>query len=315
MTVSIIICTRNRAESLRQTLESVGHAAVPNGWNVELLVIDNGSTDRTRDVVERALIPLMSIRCVSEPKAGLSHARNRGIREALGEVLLWLDDDIRVPAKWLELMCRPILDNTADAGAGGVTFPESVRIHLAQLPDARLAGWFASTHSLDRSVPGRMVGANMVFHRRVLSKVPGFETELGAGPNALGFGEETLFSWQLTEAGFRIAPLFDVEVEHHFDLSRMTKDGLLASARRLGHSDAYLDYHWRHQEPNGVRAKLALYVLWRAWIGMRDRLFGCGPYLISFAAISAEHKIAFYRETLKQGLRPRRYKKRGLESL
>ncbi len=55
-----------------------------------------------------------------------------------------------------------------------------------------------------------MVGANMVFHRRVLSKVPGFDTDLGAGPGSLGFGEETLFSRQLTEAGFRIIGLFEM---------------------------------------------------------------------------------------------------------
>jgi hypothetical protein len=83
----------------------------------------------------------------------------------------------------------------------------------------------------------------MAFHRRVLSSVSGFDPRLG--PGALGFGEETLFSSQLLDAGFRLGTRLDVRVEHHFDLSRLTRHHMLLIAERMGRSEAYLSYHWR----------------------------------------------------------------------
>jgi glycosyltransferase involved in cell wall biosynthesis len=312
MTVSIILCTRNRADSLVLTLESISRIKVPEGWSVELLIIDNGSTDHTREVVDQSLLTILSCHYVYEPNIGLSHARNRGIKEAVGEILLWVDDDIRVSSDWVDKMCRPILDNVADAGAGGVVFPDNITEVLNLLPDPSLAGWCASTHEIDRSLPDRMVGANMVFHRRVLERVPSFDIELGAGPNARGFAEEVLFSKQLKEAGYRIAGLFDVPVEHHFDLSRLTKTGLLDSARKMGRSAAYLEYHWTHHSPRRVRLKLVCFSLWRVWIRIRDWLFGNRPYLISGSVLRTERKIAYYRELIDQIGRPRRYVTRGL---
>jgi glycosyltransferase involved in cell wall biosynthesis len=312
MTVSIILCTRNRADSLALALESLSRTNVPEGWTVELLVIDNGSTDHTRQVVDHALLPILSLRYLFEPNAGLSHARNRGIKDARGEILLWVDDDIHVSPNWLEKMCQPILKNEADAGAGGVIFPDGISKALARLPDPNLTSWYASTHAINRILPERMVGANMVFHRRVLEKVPGFDIELGPGAAARGFGEETLFSRQLKAAGYRITGLFDVRVEHHFDLSRLTKGGLLDAARKMGRTDAYLEYHWSHDGPRRARLKLMLSTLWRVWIRIIDRLIGYGPYLISASVVQAERKIAYYREYIDQRGGPRRYALRGL---
>jgi glucosyl-dolichyl phosphate glucuronosyltransferase len=68
--VSIIICTRNRAESLLQTLESIGQCEIPADMPAELLVVDNGSVDHTREVVEQTALPNMRVRYVLEPKKG-----------------------------------------------------------------------------------------------------------------------------------------------------------------------------------------------------------------------------------------------------
>ena len=80
---------------------------------------------------------------------------------------------------------------------------------------------------------------------------------LGAG--ALGFYEESVFGWRLIEAGFRLAAALEVSVEHHFDLSRLTRRTLLGMAERMGRSAAYVSYHWEQSEAVSGSAKV-----WRA---------------------------------------------------
>ena len=98
-TITLLICTRNRAESLRQTLASIARCDVPADAPVELLVVDNGSSDETRRVVETAELPRMEVRYVFESKPGLSNSRNAGLAAARGEILLCTDDDVRSAGK------------------------------------------------------------------------------------------------------------------------------------------------------------------------------------------------------------------------
>ncbi len=168
MIASIIICTRNRAESLRSTLESIGKISVPQGWVVELLVVDNGSADHTSAVVSAAQRNNIILRYINEPKAGQCHARNTGLDATSGEIILFTDDDVRVPSNWMVAMCEPILNGAADAVTGGVVFPAEHAASLSRSPFSSRRGWFASTAELDSNRPARMVGANMAFHRRVL---------------------------------------------------------------------------------------------------------------------------------------------------
>jgi hypothetical protein len=67
----------------------------------------------------------------------------------------------------------------------------------------------------------------------------------------LGFGEETLFAYQLREAGYRLVTRFETRVEHHLDPKRLTRAHLLEAAGRMGRSKAYVLYHWHHQEIPG----------------------------------------------------------------
>src|SRR5688500_3500637 len=95
MQVTVIICTRNRADQLRRTLESAAAVDTPEHVSWELLVVDNGSTDHTPEVVE-SFSGRLPIRRVSEPEAGLSNARNRGVAEAKGDYICWTDDDVLI---------------------------------------------------------------------------------------------------------------------------------------------------------------------------------------------------------------------------
>ena len=99
--VSIIICTRDHAESLRATLEALGRVFVPERWTVEVLVVDNGSTDPTPAVVREARLSTMTVRYVLESRPGQSRARNAGLAVARGDIILFTDDDVRPARDWL----------------------------------------------------------------------------------------------------------------------------------------------------------------------------------------------------------------------
>jgi glycosyltransferase involved in cell wall biosynthesis len=309
MKVSIIICTRNRADSLRETLASISRCKVPADFDAELIVVDNGSTDRTREVIEAAGLPNMRVRYVQELNAGLCRARNRGLAESDAEIFLFTDDDVRVPTDWIERMCRPIASAGADAVAGGVKLaPHLQRPWLTGF----LRILVASTEDVVRPEDVQLVGANMAFSRRVLEKVPAFDPELGAG--ALGFSEETLFSWQLGRAGFKITANLETTVEHHFDPDRLTRDAFLVIGERMGRSKAYVHYHWSHRELPHPR----LVKIWTtAKLNLRRALSmlasgGTKPNPWEVAYIS---KLHFVRQYGQERLRPHNYERYGFRKI
>jgi glucosyl-dolichyl phosphate glucuronosyltransferase len=106
MRITVAICTWNRAELLRSTLDTMATSlVVPDGVEWELLVVDNGSRDDT-DRVVAGFRDRLPVRRLVEPRQGLSHARNLAVREAAGDFLVWTDDDVRVEPGWLEAYGR-----------------------------------------------------------------------------------------------------------------------------------------------------------------------------------------------------------------
>jgi glucosyl-dolichyl phosphate glucuronosyltransferase len=99
----------------------------------------------------------------------------------------------------------------------------------------------------------------MAFSRTVLDKVPAFDEELG--PGALGFWEDSLFSFQLKRAGYRLSFSGAAIVEHHFDQSRLSRSAFLDRAAREGCSRAYVAHHWEHRTLSSPRKEAALLAL------------------------------------------------------
>lgn len=302
--VSIIICTRDHAQSLRRTLAAMCSVRLPTDLDVELLVIDNApSDDAVRDEVAAAQIHGVAVRYVCEPTPGQCHARNTGIRASTGRVILFTDDDVVPPPDWIEGMCRPILDGRADAVAGGVAIPP----HL-QRPwmTGEQRAWLASTDGLAHEPNWRMVGANMAFSRDVLAKVPLFDCELG--PGALGFGDETLLSHQIVEAGFKVAKALDVQVEHHFEPSRLCRAAFLSIAARMGRSSAYIDHHWRHYHRSIPRIRWAKH-LGQLWL-LRGLRYLSGRWDRTVPETWELHlvrEIATFDQAAREQRRPRNY--------
>ena len=259
--ISIIICTRNRAEDLRQTLIAMGQLCTPDNSTVEIVVIDNGSSDSTAAVAEECRLLLrMPLRYICEPKKGLAHARNTGVAEAQGAILLFTDDDIRPPTHWISQMCAPILTGKAQAVAGDIV----IAPHLERPWMQHGHRSYLAAHAGAGEVSVNMTGANMGFSREVLEQVPRFDTELGAG--ALGCCEESLFSWQVKRAGYKILAVPEAAVEHHFQESRLRRSNFLDCAKGIGRSQAYVQYHWEHTDQRHIalrRLRKAMEILVR----------------------------------------------------
>jgi glycosyltransferase involved in cell wall biosynthesis len=309
MDASIIIVTRNRAEDLRQTLAAMNALEIPSGAAVELLVVDNGSTDGTAAVVAGCGLAHLQVRHVVEPQPGQSRGRNRGLAEARGNIVLFTDDDVRPPAGWIAGMCEPILDGRADAVAGGVTLaPRLLRPWMTTTHRS----WLASTEWLERGKPQSMVGANMAFSKKVLERVPEFDPQVG--PGALGFGDDGLFASQLLAAGFRIHDGVGIAVEHHFESSRLGREAWLSAARRRGESFAYIGHHWRHWACRwgSPRVMLAASRLakWRS--RNADKLTGDGCHEEEMELV-CHH--ALVRQHLRESKLPRCYERHGSKKL
>jgi glycosyltransferase involved in cell wall biosynthesis len=301
--ITIIICTRSRARSLERTLRALARIAMPPALAAEILVVNNGSTDDTAAVVREARTVNASIDYLHEPHGGQTCARNAGLASARGDLIVFTDDDVRPERGWLERLCAPLLAGTADAVVGTVRIaPHLERPWMQALHRA----WLADTACLDAGAPSRLIGANMAFRRAVLERVPGFDPELG--PGAIGFGDDTLFSLQLREAGFRISAAFDAVVEHHFDERRLATSHWLANARRMGHTDAYLAHHWENAEwsrPEWLVVKAAL-----RWLTCGAAWLRIGPVPES-VLVATRHLHAGLRY-LRERHRPRNYAPRGL---
>jgi len=233
--VSIIVCTKDRGAPLREVLDHLGRARVPEGWRVELLIVDNGSTDNTRQVVESARFPDLDVRYVSEPRGGKVRAFAAGVAASAGRALLMTDDDVHVPPNWIEDMCRPILDGDADAVQGGIRIAQ----HLER-PWLRgvLRYWVASVEDPEFPPEG-LVGANMACRRTALEAVDPLDERLG--PGAAGFFEDTVLGWSLERAGYRKVFLPDVAVEHHFRPDRLTIKAFMSTARRMAVAQAIVE--------------------------------------------------------------------------
>jgi glycosyltransferase involved in cell wall biosynthesis len=308
--VSIIICTRNRAEQLRLTLDALSQLQLPANITAELLIIDSASTDHTAEVAREFYFDGSAARCIREVQPGLSRARNRGVHESIGDIILFTDDDVRPPAHWVEKMCEPILNGSASAVAGGVKIaPDLLRPWMEKWHRILMA----STEHLDDSAPANLVGANMAISREIFDRVAGFDPDIGAG--ALGYGEEVLFSAQIRQAGFKIAYVKGADVEHHFDASRLSRQAMLEAARKLGKSNAYITWHWEHASVTSPRLKLAKAMARLGYYRLKNnrdcrRVEGAAAWEIQLLT-----DVHYFRHYLAEQKRPRRYQPRGLNLL
>lgn len=227
MKITVVICTFNRCESLARALASAACLTVPASVAWEVLVVNNNSTDQTRDVVEEfARRHPGRFRYLFEPRPGKSYALGTGIREALGDVLAFIDDDVTVEPTWLQNLTGS-LHNGNWIGAGGRILPRwNSPPPSWLLPDQPWA--VAPLAIFDKGPePGPLYeppfGTNMAFYKSVFERYGGFRTDLGPRPGCEIRNEDTEFGRRLLEAGEQIRYEPTAVVYHEVPRGRASK--------------------------------------------------------------------------------------------
>src|SRR5260370_28179757 len=208
MSVTGAICTFNRAESLRRTLNSLAAMLVPSGLTWELIIVNNNSTDHTDDVIEeyRDRLPL---RREFEPRQGHSNARNRAMDSASGEYIVWTDDDVVVDAGWLTAYVEAFRRWPEAAVFGGRITPryEAPVERWVIESESLLVGPYAIRDFGDDVQPLSAddedhfpYGANLAI-RAAEQRAFRYDTQLGPVPNRIRNGEETNVIHRLLGSG------------------------------------------------------------------------------------------------------------------
>jgi len=205
--LSVVICTRNRPDSVRITLRSILACDYPEErW--EVIVVDNASeADPSIEAATNDADGRVRVKTVHEPVAGLSNARNCGVRHASGEIVVFADDDVEVDRYWLATLAAPFANDERVGATSGLTLPGAL-----ETPVQRWTEGFGGrsrpleTRRFDLSMPpsnnplfpftvGEFgAGRNMAFRRDLLVEIGGFDPALGPGSVAHdGDDIETLF--------------------------------------------------------------------------------------------------------------------------
>ena len=242
--ISLIVCTRNRAESLPACLNSIEQAAVANrAVEVELLIVNNGSTDATAAVL-RAWQRSTSVRCrvLLAEQRGLSHARNCGLEHATGKIIAFTDDDCTVARDYLTQVERAYAADAGPALRGGRVelgdprdLPFTIKTDLA--PQR-----FTGGH------PGGFIhGCNLTMSRSALELVGRFDTRLGAG-QPIGAAEDSDFVYRAHRSG--VIVLYDpsIVVFHHHGRRDFAEVKLLQDVYNLGNGALYAKHGLRDRK-------------------------------------------------------------------
>lgn len=200
MNVSLIICSYNRADILQATLPAILELDIPEEVMFELIVVDNNSSDDTKQVVQDFISAVelskkpVSARYVFEKNQGLSFARNKGYEEANGQYIAYIDDECILPKQWLSEAQKIIVDKKP-AFLGGP--------YLGKYLPGSSSKWFKESfgdsyilqYNLeDGPMKNRYLsGGNMFIRRDVFEKVGVFDVELGMNGDVLNYGEEVEF--------------------------------------------------------------------------------------------------------------------------
>jgi glycosyltransferase involved in cell wall biosynthesis len=173
---------------LRRALEALCRQTLaPSEY--EIIVVDNNSHDDTRVVGEDFRRRFPHIRYCFEAQQGLSHARNRGSQEALGEYVAYTDDDCEVPEQWLEV-AKEVIERVSPGVFGGPYYAYYDASRLPWLKDTYFSRSFGDhPHALSQGE--YLSGNNIFFRRSLLRALGGFDPKLGMSGQKIAYGEET----------------------------------------------------------------------------------------------------------------------------
>jgi glycosyltransferase involved in cell wall biosynthesis len=226
--LSVVICTHNRSQLLRPALKHL-LGQQTGGLAIEIIVIDNNSTDDTAEVVRELIrdTPVEMHYCF-EAAQGISHARNAGWRMARSGIVAFTDDDVTVAPDWV-----------AKIAAAFARRPEADCVGGKVLPDwpAPPPSWLTARHwaplaildygetplTLGHDDPRCLVGANFAIRRGALERLGGFSPAVQRVKDGIGSIEDHEFLLRMWSAGGKAVYEPDVVVVAPIDTVRMQK--------------------------------------------------------------------------------------------
>ncbi len=247
--VSVIVPSYNRSESLKDTLQGLGRQKT--SLHYEIIVVDNNSTDGTKEVVREFQgnfkAPLYYL---FESRQGISYARNAGMRKARGELIAFLDDDTLPSPEWLTSFWRCFQEEEADLVAGKVELlwfserPEWLsEILMKPLVTLDYGEKRFQIHAKEK----RILGANFAFRRSLADRVGFFREDLGRRGNSLIGGEDSEWFGRLIQEKAKVFYEPQAQVFHKVLGEKITEEYILRWFLDIGRTHGHLmDWKWHH---------------------------------------------------------------------
>jgi glycosyltransferase involved in cell wall biosynthesis len=222
--ISVVVCSHNGSRTMRDTCEGLLELDYPD---VEVIVVDDGSTDGTGDIARE-----YGFRVIATENQGLSAARNTGWQAARGEIVAYIDDDARPDPQWLQYLAHTFM-TTGHAAVGGPNVPPSemggVEACVAAAPGGPI-------HVLMSDIEAEHIpGCNLAVRRDVLARLRGFD------PRFRVAGDDVDICWRMLEDGWTIGYSPAALVWHR---RRDTVRGYLRQQRGYGRAEALLERKW-----------------------------------------------------------------------
>jgi glycosyltransferase involved in cell wall biosynthesis len=221
--VSVIVCSYNGGRTLAACLDSLGKL---NYTDYEIILVDDGSTDDTRDIAEQ----FPHARYIYQENRGLSHARNTGAAAAKGEIFAYTDSDCMTDVDWLYYLIGTLVSGDY-AGVGGPNVTPPAQNWIQACVAAAPGG--PSHVLLTDTIAEHIPGCNMAFYRWAFENIGGFDVEYHKA------GDDVDFCWRLQQAGCVIAFSPTAIVWHH---RRFTLRAFLKQQDGYGEAESLLRF-------------------------------------------------------------------------
>lgn len=242
VTISVIICTYNRANYIQEALESLVMQAC-NKDAFEVIIADNNSTDATEAICKKfiAAHPDFQIYYYPEKEQGASFARNTGARHASGKLLCFMDDDAVAKTDFLQHIEDFHLSHPHIHGYGGRIIPRYIPAEpgwMSHYVSSLVGNFNYATETIEFSAHRYPLESNMIVTKESFDEVGGFNTALPGVKGTLRIGGEGKdFFLRLKEKGHRIFYVPDIVVHHVVEVNKLTTEYMYRVASGIGRGE------------------------------------------------------------------------------
>ena len=228
MVLSFVVPAFNEEAYIGDCLESILKQTREIQDSTEIIVVNNASTDRTREVA----LSYPGVRVVDEPRKGLTFARQAGFLASTGSIIANVDSDSRLTAGWVDRVLKEFRSNPLLSGFSGPFIYYDLKPQQRRLVKVfYLLGWI--THIMNKHilrVGAMMQGGNFVVSRWALEKIGGFNVDISF------YGEDTDIARRLNAVGDVV---FSFDLKMYSSARRLKHEGMFTMAARYS-----VNYFW-----------------------------------------------------------------------